>query len=147
MNFTRILEDNDIVKIQLIPLQDSQTVDLSPVEGNFSKSKPSVLAFDDLYFTVNTVDLSQEGEDTSGGFQYTTKFSLYFPANSNMALIMKRLRFLKIIRVIRCDGKYIDIGRNDYFQNKPMAAAQSSNKDFVQMSWSVATIFPYNYQE
>lgn len=147
MNFKRDLVDNKIVKIELVGYLSDQSIMISPPEGNFSKSRIGNVNFDGVYFTINSVELAESGKDTIAGFQYVQSFSFNFPNNKVKTKFIRRFKALRTIRVWYCGDRYTDLGRNDYHQNKPMVAQFNNSQDFLNISYEVQTIFPYEIQE
>ncbi|HCR78012.1 MAG TPA: hypothetical protein DIW37_16715 [Chryseobacterium sp.] len=136
-----------INRVELISLLSDEVLNITPPEGNFSKSNIAEAAFDQIYFTVSTPSFTEDGKDTESGMLYTQEFSLKFPTNTKRKEILNRFRELKIIRLHYCNGKYTDIGRNDFYQNKSITAAFSTDRDFTMMKWIVTAIFPFEYQD
>lgn len=147
MNFLRQITDNMINRVELISLLSDEALNITPPEGNFSKTNVAEASFDQIYFTVSSAFLGEEGKDTESGYLYNQEFSFKFPTNAKRKEIINRFRELKLIRVHYCNGKYTDIGRNDYYQNKSITGSFSTDKDFTTMKWSVSAIFAFEYQE
>ncbi|WP_131450838.1 hypothetical protein [Chryseobacterium sp. FH1] len=122
---------------------NSDPLELVPMEGDFSKNKPINTNLDKLYFTAGYAELSESGEDTDAGYKYEQEFGFGFPTNDDRKKILQRYRFLKLIRIHLCNGKTIELGRNDYRQNKPMVGTFNTDKNFTELNFKISTIFPY----
>ncbi len=146
MKFSRIIENNRIVRIGICPWNTDLVVDLRPVEGDFSKSRMAEMQLDDVYISASLTDLNWEGGDSDSGMAYLYSFSFGFPVNGNEVLMLQRFRMLKYICAYRCDGKSMLLGRNDYGQNAPLIASVSSDGQRTQLSYSLETIFPVAFQ-
>lgn len=146
MNFLREITDNMINRVELISLLDDVSLNITPPQGNFAASSIGEVAFDEVYFTVSSPSLTEEGKDSDSGFLWTKEFSFKFPTNSKRAEMVNRFRELKAIRLHYCNGNYTDLGRNDYHQNKTITASFATDKDFTTASWAVNSIFPFEFQ-
>lgn len=147
MNFLRQITDNMINRVELISLLSDEVLNITPPEGNFSESGVAEAAFDQIYFTVSTPSFTEDGKDTESGWLYTQEFSFKFPTNSKRKEILNRFRELKLIRIRYCNGKHTDIGRNDFYQNKPITGSYSTDGNFTVIKWIVSAIFAFEYQQ
>ena len=147
MNFLRQITDNMINRVELVSLLSDEVLNITPPEGNFSKSAIANADFDQVYFTVSSPSLSEEGEDSDSGFLWPKEFSFKFPTNAQRGVILNRFKELKLIRLHYCNGNFTDLGRNDYHQNKSLTARISTDGNFTQMSWTINSIFPFEYQK
>lgn len=145
MKFLRKISNNDICKVELLSVLDQDVLELLPVEGFFSKNSKIDTNLDDLYFTSGYAELSESGSETKDGYLYEQNFGLRFPTNEDRGLILKRFRYLKLIRLHLHNGKKVEIGRNDYRQNKHMVAKFDTTQQFTELSWSIKTIFAFDY--
>lgn len=146
MNILREITDNMINRVELISLLDEVSLNITPPEGNFAASSIGEAAFDEVYFTVSSPSLTEDGKDTDSGFLWTKEFSFKFPTNTQRTTILNRFRELKVIRLHYCNGSFTDLCRNDYHQNKSITAAVSTVKEFTTMSWALNSIFPFEFQ-
>lgn len=146
MNFLRQITDNMINRVELISLLSDEVLNITPPQGNFSKTNLAEADFDQTYFTVSSPFFGEEGKDTESGWLYNQEFSFKFPTNTQRKVILNRFRELKLIRIHYCNGMFTDVGRNDFYRNKSVTATYSTDRDFTTMKWSVNAIFPFEFQ-
>lgn len=147
MNLLRNIKDNSIVRIELVSVLSDQALVLTPVEGNFSVSDSALVTFGSVYFTAGSCYLEESGKETNAGYQYLQEFGFKIPTNKDRVAFLKYFKILKLIRFYHCDGTFVDIGRNDYEQNKAMAGSFETISTFTAIKWAVQTIFPYDYNQ
>lgn len=147
MNFLRKITDNHIIKVELISVLSDQVLQLAPLEGHFSKTDLGIVVSDGVYFTVDSPQFTESGKPTAAGYQYLQEFSFKTPANSDRIEYLRRFRYLKAIRIHFCNGRYVDLGRNDYHQNHPITGEFETDKNFTRIAWQIQTIFPFQFIE
>lgn len=143
----RKIEDNSIVKIELISMLSDQPLVITPMEGNFSENADVELRMNEVYFTAKSCYLEENGKNTDAGYQYLQEFGFKIPTNKDRVAFLKYFRILRQIRLHYCDGSHTDIGRNDYHQNTPMKGSFETVQNFTNLKWSVQTIFPFGFKK
>lgn len=146
MNFLRKIKDNVIIRVELLSIFNDAPLIIDPQEGNFSLNQDATAQFNQVYFTVDSCYLTEDGKPTDAGDQYLQQFGFKIPTNKDRVEFLKYFKKLKTIRAFCSDGTYIEMGRNDFHQNTVMKAAFSTDGDFTKIDWSIQTIFPFDFK-
>lgn len=147
MNYLRKISDVYINKVSIVSLLSDQELEITPKLGYFSEDEENVdIVYDGLYFTANSAYLSQDGGTSSSGYLYEKEFGLQIPNSEMIKEIIERFKYVKAIKVHYCNGKVINLSRNDIRLNKPIEAKSKVVGKFLQISWSQKSIFSIAFQ-
>ena len=147
MNYLRKISDVYINKVSIVSLLSDQELEITPKLGYFSEDEENVdIVYDGLYFTANSAYLSQDGGPSASGYLYEKEFGLQIPNSEMIKEIIERFKYVKAIKVHYCNGKVINLSRNDIRLNKPIEAKSKVVGKFLQISWSQKSIFSIAFQ-
>lgn len=146
MNYLRKISDVFIKQVSLVSFLDDQELIISPKKGYFSEDDDLEIQFDNIYFTANTAYLTQDGNDTASGYLYEKEFGMQFPLSEIVTEVINRFRAVKYIRLHYCNGKIVNISRNDIKLNKPLIAKTKIEGKFLSISWTNKSIFSIAFQ-
>ena len=141
MNYLRKISDVYINKVSIISLLSDQELEITPKNGFFSEDEESIyVVYDGLYFTANSAYLS------TPGYLFEKEFGIQIPNSEIITEIIQKFKYVKAIKVHYCNGKVINLSRNDIHLNKPMEAKSKVVGKFLQISWSIKSIFSIAFQ-
>lgn len=147
MNYLRKISDVYINKVSIISLLSDQELEITPKNGFFSEDEENIdVVYDGLYFTANSAYLSQDGAPSTPGYLFEKEFGIQIPNSEMITEIIQKFKYVKAIKVHYCNGKVINLSRNDIHLNKPMEAKSKVVGKFLQISWSIKSIFSIAFQ-
>lgn len=113
---------------------------------NFFNSTGNQFTWLDTHFGRKRVSFSETEQLTKSGSVYNQRLQIVIP-NADQEKT-DRLAFIKKAKFVRMElsnGLILVMGRNDYFQNKPLEIVSSSNHQSYTIQFSTKSIFSIGY--
>lgn len=109
---------------------------------NFYNSSANQYTWKPLYFSMKRVSFVETPKTTSAGTQYVQKLSISFPnADALRTDRIEKIKTTKFVRLELSNGISYVLGRNDFFQNKPLEILASSNANKTTISFKIISMF------
>ncbi|MGJ8760367.1 MAG: hypothetical protein ACSHXA_07455 [Polaribacter sp.] len=109
---------------------------------NFYNSSGNQYTWKPLYFSIKKVSFTETPKETSAGTQYTQKLSLSFPNSDDVRTDrIEKIKTTKFVRLELSNGVSYVLGRNDFFQNKPLEISATSTAYKTTISFKITTMF------
>lgn len=119
----------------LTPVNDSDSQNFYNSLGNQYTWKP-------VHFGLKSVSFSETEKETSAGTEYTQKLKIQFPnADSQRTDRIEKIKSAKFVRIELSNGISLVMGRNDFFQNKPLTFTTSSSENLTSVTVATTSIF------
>ncbi len=120
----------------------------SEASQNFFDSANPNANWIDTYFSKSSLKFSEESKTEKAGIKYVQSLIWSFPNNDhNRSIRINELHKVKYIKLVLTDHSRIVLGRNDFFQNTPPSVRVVSNVNKTEVTFSVASIFPFGFLE
>lgn len=145
MNYLRKYRNRYIVKIELVSALDDASFLISPPEG-FTDATVRA-EYNGVYFTISSVELSQQSKDTTAGTIYNVTLEFSFPNFSGADSFQVTFAKLAEIKLTLNTGAVIRLNKNDIALNVPINVDFQSNLKTVGFSAQVSQIFPLKIDE
>ena len=145
MNYLRKYRNRYIIKIELVSAFDDASFLISPPDGF---NDDTVRAeYNGVYFTLSSVELSQQSKSTTAGTIYNVTLEFSFPNFSGSDAFQIAFAKLAEIKLTLNTGAVIRINKNDIALNIPIDVEFSSNLKTVGFSAQVSQMFPLKINE
>lgn len=145
MNYLRKYRNRYIIKIELVSAFDNASFLISPPDGF---NDDTVRAeYNGVYFTLSSVELSQQSKSTTAGTIYNVTLEFSFPNFAGSDSFQIAFSKLAEIKLTLNTGAVIRINKNDIALNIPIDVEFSSNLKTVGFSAQVSQIFPLKINE
>ena len=145
MNYLRKYRNRYIIKIELVSAFDNASFLISPPDGF---NDDTVRAeYNGVYFTLSSVEVSQQSKPTTAGTIYNVTLEFSFPNFSGSDSFQTTFAKLAEIKLTLNTGAVIRINKNDIALNIPIEVEFASNLKTVGFSAQVSQIFPLKINE
>ena len=145
MNYLRKYRNRYIIKIELVSAFDNASFLISPPDGF---NDDTVRAeYNGVYFTLSSVELSQQSKSTTAGTIYNVTLEFSFPNFAGSDSFQIAFSKLAEIKLTLNTAAVIRINKNDIALNIPIDVEFSSNLKTVGFSAQVSQIFPLKINE
>lgn len=145
MNYLRKYRNRYITAIVLRSALDDTSFMISPADG-FEDDQVAV-AFDNVYFTLSSVELTQTSKNTASGTIYNVSLEFSFPNFVGADLFQMKFAKLTEIKITLNTGGVIRLNKNDIAMNVPINVEFQSNLKTVGFSAQLSQIFPMKINE
>ncbi|WP_341221880.1 hypothetical protein [Polaribacter atrinae] len=109
---------------------------------NFYNSVGNQYTWKPLYFSITKVNFTETPKEISAGTQYTQSLSISFPNSDALRTDrIEKIKTTKFVRLELSNGVSIVLGRNDFFQNKPLSILATSTANKTTISFKTITMF------
>ncbi|KFF26880.1 hypothetical protein IW16_06275 [Chryseobacterium vrystaatense] len=114
---------------------------INPSDGFTDETIP--VEYNDIYFTITSISLSQDSKGANAGPYYVAKFDFTFPYYLGCEEFLERFKYISEVRFTLNTGEVVRLNKNDIALNKPMEAEIQTSLMTVGYSISVSRLLPF----
>jgi len=110
---------------------------------NFYNSEEKDNQWTSLHIGLKTVSFSDKEKTDTPGSSYEQQLKVSFANTDSLRTDrIEKIKSTKFVRIELSNGQSIVMGRNDYFQNKPLEVTYTSDEVKATITFKTRSIFP-----
>ncbi|WP_372758112.1 hypothetical protein [Mariniflexile sp.] len=115
---------------------------------NFYNSLGNQYTWKPLHIGLKTVSFSDKEKTSRAGSSYEQQLKVSFANTDSLRTDrIEKIKSTKFVRIELSNGQSIVMGRNDYFQNKPLEVTYASDEVKTTITFKTVSIFPIGLLE
>lgn len=141
MNYLRKNKNRFVSKVELVSALDEGSFLINPPSGFTDES--IVVEYNQLYFTITTITLSQKSKESNAGPFWTVELDFSFPYFKGCEDFIDRFKYISEIKIGLNTGEITRLNKNDISLNKPMEAVFQTNVRTINFTVAITQIQPF----
>jgi hypothetical protein len=141
MNYLRKNKNRFVSKVELVSAMDDGSFLINPPAGFTENSIP--VEYNQLYFTINTITLSQKSKPSNAGDVWIVELDFSFPYWVGCEEFIDRFKYLSEIKLTLNTGEVSRLNKHDISLNKPIESTIQTNVRTVNFSASITQMQPF----
>lgn len=141
MNYLRKSKNRFISKVELVSALDEGSFLINPPSGFTDDSIP--VEYNQLYFTINTITLSQKSKPSNAGSVWMVELDFSFPYWAGCEEFIDRFKYISEIKLTLNTGEISRLNKHDISLNKPIEATIQTNVRTVNFNAPITQMKPF----